>query len=578
MTMDLSSPSSQGQGQGWFSSALYRVTHLGRRRPPATFRLDERSPADELMERVQTLPGRNADDARRALTERGEALESGTRPDGQAEAEVIDPIARTRAALEDARRQMPGMLGLGGDEPLPPAPAPPASPPVAERMAAEWRAALVGLRSEQDLFLSELRADRARLLADLDAERRLAAEAHADERRQLAAAFGAERQRLLDEFSSARQHLVARVDEERSRHSAEVIDLRGLLGDLQGEVLRLMEVSAVPLLAAPEAVPEYRPEPALIESEPTAPVDVSATMPFEWAAPDVAIEESGAECAPDDLTTDVVAVSPAFASTVEAPQSEPASFTDVVASLEARIRAVLAKPLPAAAPYDDAEEADEADEAKETIASSPTADEDELAASAIETPLRPVLGAWQDFGWRSRPEAIERQPSAEVAPASADSAPPSVVEEAGVRGAELADGPAAGLPRSTATEANGDAGESDSAEAPSTEQAEGGAVTAFSADGGHVSLAIGPVPGVRRLSVLEQQLAALAGVERLDLVAYRGGLASFRIHLAGSVLLESLLDAIGRAVGVADAEKDSVEVHGREVRVRLEIAAVDASS
>src|SRR5579884_945580 len=99
---------------GRLSSALYRVAHFGRRRPAP-----EPEPAAEPESAV---PAATADEAAPSATraDENEAVanppasdhQAGTRP----EAEVVDPIARTRAALAEARRQMPGMLGIENEE------------------------------------------------------------------------------------------------------------------------------------------------------------------------------------------------------------------------------------------------------------------------------------------------------------------------------------------------------------------------------------------------------------------------------------------------------------------------------
>jgi hypothetical protein len=68
-------------------------------------------------------------------------------PDDQlprsAAASVVDPLERTRAALEDARRQMPGLLGLEASAQM--LPESEVERGVAERLAADWRELLTTL-------------------------------------------------------------------------------------------------------------------------------------------------------------------------------------------------------------------------------------------------------------------------------------------------------------------------------------------------------------------------------------------------------------------------------------------------
>src|SRR5205807_2175715 len=89
-----------------------------------------------------------------------------------------------------------------------------------------------------------------------------------------------------------------------------------------------------------------------------------------------------------------------------------------------------------------------------------------------------------------------------------------------------------------------------------------------------IRLAVGPVLGVRRLSALEQRLAACPGVSHHELVSYRGGEAQFRLHTSGAVETELLLDAVTDTTsGVGDC---TVEEGGREIRVRLSPVAGDS--
>ena len=200
MAGEMSSPVVHGR----FSSALYRLIHFGRGRPNRAGHAHEFSlPRGREVEGVPL--------ATQGPWQQATGIELSLSPhsDDAPDAELIDPLARTRAALEHARRQMPGMLGAADTEPASqlPEPAPPTLSP-GDRFAAEWREALAGLKSEQARFLVEMREDRTRLLEDLEAERRSIGSAYAAERQQLIASLAAERQLQLSDSAAARDSVI----------------------------------------------------------------------------------------------------------------------------------------------------------------------------------------------------------------------------------------------------------------------------------------------------------------------------------------------------------------------------------
>src|SRR5205085_5590157 len=84
----------------------------------------------------------------------------------------------------------------------------------------------------------------------------------------LITALGKDHRRLLDDLAAAHQELLARFEAERAGLATEILGLRGLLGDLQGEAARLQKVSPDVESTPTPALPDLRPEVA----QPVSPI------------------------------------------------------------------------------------------------------------------------------------------------------------------------------------------------------------------------------------------------------------------------------------------------------------------
>ena len=255
----------------------------------------------------------------------------------------------------------------------------------------------------------------------------------------------------------------------------------------------------------------------------------------------------------------------------------------LVASLEERIRAVLSKPMPVASQWD--EIVAEPPPVTTSLTVETGAVDPHVEDSAPEHPYRPAVESstslaepvaarlpapdvWRDFGWRSRPEAL--------APAELEAdAQPDVAAEAAPPDPSVEEHSPDGDPERS--QRTGDRPLSGSRAGGSPMPASGEAAGAFpdAQREAHESpvaltpepilLTIGPVPGVRWLSALEQRLATAPGVERAALVSYRAGLAAFRLTVAEWVQTADVLNTVSDAAGPLLRR----DVRGSEIRVWL---------
>ena len=461
---------------------------------------------------------------------------------------LVDPLERARAVLEDARRQMPGLMGREDE--------------VQGAPAVDECAALVPA-SVQELRLP---AEWLTLMGEIVAERRAL--------------------------------------------TAEVASLRGLVLDLRGEVDRLAAMLAVPEdEPRTEAIAEAAPDaettaPALAEQaappelqlpvEPeTPPVEEPATAaPTEEAVVTTAIfEPEPAETAIEVAVTGDEAPLRAFEFNVRllaeiqerlasgfpsgevasrgggwparalwsppplvpeppaaAPQEHENAGTVHQEVTDAPAEALQAACLPPEAvgtqfvPFPaearvEREAVQPEDASREAIATAPAGVPERRSdpVTAPDAPPDATLPVARDFGWRVRPDRQE------------DRLPASWHRHAALGINDYAPaGAAAGAPASPAP---------------------GGAVEP--ALPAALNLLVGPVGGIKRLAALEQRLAASSAVARMELATFRGGDALFRVQLQSGADVESML------IAIEDAETRIgdyiVSPDQRSVTVRLHV-------
>lgn len=475
---------------------------------------------------------------------------------------IVDPLERARAALADARRQMPGMLGEAGEE---------------IALPATVEAPLPPDRMEESGVLAEVRA----LITALQAERR----GLADEVAGLRALVGALREEV--------QRLAA------GQPSVAVHDSQPLPATPSaGDALPVSEPADFAPLAA-EVSPETAASAAseVVERDGG---DGSAAEPAEVAPPAAYIRASAepADFAPLDAA-------PAEAEPTESAavaERAPTDGVDGTAGLDPLSIAPGEEELPLPEP-DEATAPD----------SSPVMDEATAPESPPETdratgePASPAAGLrWQpaapgDFSWWARPEALdllEESAFVEMGSVLADRAtePPrervadlqveggaesEVAEDAAMAARAAGDGAtgaALGDPESRQSEAVASAPREAS---PPVEANDTGATdgtppayhVALEPGGRPLGVSVGPLHGVRRLSALEQRLAGCHGVERVELASYRGGEASFRVTLESPATVQEVIGSVrGEDLQIAAY---SIDPASGALRVRLADAGAD---
>lgn len=441
-------------------------------------------------------------------------------------ATVVDPLERARAALADARRQMPGMLGEATDEPSLPAPVTPSAPPD---------------RLDESGILAEVRA------------------------------------------------LIETLREERRRFAEEVQELRTVVGELRGEVQRLSATGQPATAQSPVAEAQAGPvdPPPIAPVDEESPLADAATGAGTYVAGDeraaaaaidpLAIapgaEELPAETRPAQQAAATAATAAAAATTgteehrpAENRSAEPQRPQEAPRSDEhSREDEEAAQPTPAGLRWRPAERGDfgfwARPEALDLLEESAFVEMGSASADAAAHRVQSEVEA----GFYAEGSA-----ESEVAE-SAAAAQASATRTAAIQAAEPA-------PMSAGVA-------SSSAEAPSaaeTSTAAGSGVSEAAAEPYRVELSpgdqplglsVGPLHGVRRLSALEHRLAGCPGVGRVELASYRGGEASFRVTLRGPASLQEVIGSVqGEDLTVSAY---SVDPDRGAVRVRLAESGAD---